>query len=292
MSDSSDDMKSYTIDDLKTLMARLRDPDTGCPWDTKQTFRTIVPHTLEEAHEVADTIERQDYGHLKEELGDLLFQVIFYSQMGHEQQLFDFDAVVHTLVQKLLRRHPHVFPEGTLESRVDPDNRPSDEWIAASWERIKAEERAEKGEVSSGQSASRLDDIPASLPALTRADKLQRRAARYGFDWPDIGPVFDKLEEEIGELKDAWQNAQQDPAAQDEVEDELGDLMFVCVNLARFLKVNPDQALRRSNRKFEARFQAIEAILQAQDRTMEDETLDALDEIWNSVKGVERSRSE
>ncbi|WP_328185409.1 nucleoside triphosphate pyrophosphohydrolase [Marinobacter sp. OP 3.4] len=280
---------SYSIDDLKTLMARLRDPDTGCPWDTKQTFRTIVPHTLEEAHEVADTIEREDYAHLKEELGDLLFQVIFYSQLGREQDLFDFDAVVHTLVRKLLRRHPHVFPEGTLESRVDPDNRPTDEWIAASWERIKAEERAEKGETESAQPASRLDDIPASLPALTRADKLQRRASRHGFDWPDVEPVFDKLQEEIAELKVAWQNAQQDPAARDEVEDELGDLMFVCVNLARFLKVNPEQALRRTNRKFEARFRAIEDILREQGRDLDEESLEALDEIWNRVKGVERS---
>ncbi|MFL1406109.1 nucleoside triphosphate pyrophosphohydrolase [Marinobacter sp. M1N3S26] len=280
---------NYSIEDLKTLMARLRDPDTGCPWDTKQTFRTIVPHTLEEAHEVADTIEREDYAHLKEELGDLLFQVIFYSQLGQEQDLFNFDAVVHTLVRKLLRRHPHVFPEGTLESRVDPDNRPTDEWIAASWERIKAEERAEKGETRPAQPASRLDDIPASLPALTRADKLQRRASRHGFDWPDIEPVFDKLQEEIAELKVAWQNAQQDPAARDEVEDELGDLMFVCVNLARFLKVNPEQALRRTNRKFEARFRAIEGILREQGRDMDDESLEALDEIWNRVKGVERS---
>lgn len=280
---------SYTVDDLKTLMARLRDPETGCPWDTKQTFRTIVPHTLEEAHEVADTIEREDYGHLKEELGDLLFQVIFYAQMGQEQDLFGFDDVVDTLVRKLLRRHPHVFPEGTLESRVDPENRPTDEWIAASWERIKAEERAEKGESANREPSSRLEDIPASLPALARADKLQRRAARYGFDWPDIGPVFDKLEEEIGELREAWESARQDPAAQDAVEDELGDLMFVCVNLARFMKVNPDQALRRTNRKFEARFRAIEQVLAEQGRVMEDESLEALDAIWNSVKGVERS---
>lgn len=280
---------SYTIEDLKTLMARLRDPDTGCPWDTRQTFRSIVPHTLEEAHEVADTIEREDYGHLKEELGDLLFQVIFYAQMGEEQDLFDFEAVVHTLVRKLLRRHPHVFPEGTLESRVDPDNRPTDEWIAASWERIKAEERAEKGEKVPAQAASRLDDIPASLPALTRADKLQRRASRHGFDWPDIGPVFDKLQEEIAELKEAWENAQQDPAARDDVEDELGDLMFVCVNLARFLKVNPEQALRRTNRKFELRFRAIEEILRKQGRELDDESLETLDGLWNSVKGVERS---
>lgn len=279
---------SYTLDDLKTLMARLRDPETGCPWDTRQTFRSIVPHTLEEAHEVADAIEREDYPHLKEELGDLLFQVIFYSQMGDEQDLFDFDAVVDSLTRKLLRRHPHVFPDGTLDSRVDPDNRPDEAWIAASWDRIKTEERAAKG--AADKPAGRLADIPASLPAIPRADKLQRRAARHGFDWPDIAPVFEKLEEEIGELKEAWQKAEADPAAQDDVEDELGDLMFVCVNLARHLKVNPEQALRRTSRKFEARFNAIEEALTAQGRAMEDETLEALDAIWKSVKGVERAR--
>ncbi len=283
---------SYTVEDLKALMARLRDPETGCPWDTKQTFRSILPHTLEEAHEVADAIEREDYQHLKEELGDLLFQVIFYARMGQEQEYFDFDDVVDTLVRKLLRRHPHVFPDGTLESRVDPDNRPTDEWIGASWERIKAEERAEKGPGTDQKPESRLDDIPGALPALVRAEKLQRRAARYGFDWPDIEPVFDKLQEEIGELREAWENARHDPAAQDDVEDELGDLMFVCVNLARFLKVNPDQALRRTNRKFEARFRAIEQTLAEQGRVMEDETLEALDAIWNRVKGVERSAEE
>lgn len=283
---------SYTVEDLKALMARLRDPETGCPWDTKQTFRSIVPHTLEEAHEVADAIEREDYPHLKEELGDLLFQVIFYARMGQEQGYFNFDDIVDVLVRKLLRRHPHVFPDGTLDSRVDADNRPSDEWIAASWERIKAEERAEKGPGTDQKPESRLDDIPGSLPALVRAEKLQRRAARYGFDWPDIDPVFDKLQEEIGELREAWENARHDPAARDDVEDELGDLMFVCVNLARFLKVNPDQALRRTNRKFEARFRAIEQTLAEQGRVMEDETLEALDAIWNRVKGVERSAEE
>lgn len=283
---------SYTVEDLKALMARLRDPETGCPWDTKQTFRSIVPHTLEEAHEVADAIEREDYPHLKEELGDLLFQVIFYARMGQEQGYFNFDDIVDVLVRKLLRRHPHVFPDGTLDSRVDADNRPSDEWIAASWERIKAEERAEKGPGTDQKPESRLDDIPGSLPALVRAEKLQRRAARYGFDWPDIEPVFDKLQEEIGELREAWENARHDPAARDDVEDELGDLMFVCVNLARFLKVNPDQALRRTNRKFEARFRAIEQTLAEQGRVMEDETLEALDAIWNRVKGVERSAEE
>lgn len=279
---------SYSIDDLKTLMARLRDPQTGCPWDVKQTFSTIVPHTLEEAYEVADAIEREDYPHLEDELGDLLFQVIFYSQMGQEDGHFSFDSVVDNLVRKLIRRHPHVFPEGTLASRVDPENRPGEAEIKANWERIKAEERAAS---ASGQGEAvapgRLDGIARTLPAMARAEKLQRRAASHGFDWPDIGPVFDKLHEEIDELKAAWREAQADDSARDAVEDELGDLIFVCVNLARFLRVNPEQALKRTNHKFEARFRAIEARLAAEGRDLDSEPLEALDAIWQSVKGVE-----
>lgn len=279
---------SYTIEDLKTLMARLRDPDTGCPWDTRQTYTTIVPHTIEEAYEVADAIERADFPHLKDELGDLLFQVIFYARLGQEDGHFDFDAIVDHLVRKLLRRHPHVFPEGTLESRVDPDKRPDDAWIRESWERIKARERADKPPEE--ESASRLDGIARTLPAMLRAEKLQRRAARAGFDWPDIGPVFDKLQEEIGELREAWQAAAASGAAEDldSVEDELGDLLFVCVNLARFMRVNPEQALARTNRKFERRFRAIEKALAREGRKMEQEPLEVLDAIWQSVKGVER----
>lgn len=281
---------SYSIEDLKTLMARLRDPDTGCPWDLKQDYRSIVPHTLEEAHEVADAIEREDYPHLKDELGDLLFQVIFYSQLGREDGHFDFDAVVDHLVRKLVRRHPHVFPEGTLSSRIDPDRRPGEAQIRASWERIKAEERAAAPDSGTGSGpASRLDGIARTLPALARAEKLQRRAANHGFDWPDVEPVFDKLHEEIEELRQAWQQAQAEPAQHDAVEDELGDLLFVCVNLARFMKVNPDQALRRTNHKFEARFRAIEQRLEAEGRVMESESLAALDRIWQAVKGVEKS---
>lgn len=283
---------SYSIDDLKVLMARLRDPETGCPWDTKQTFRSIVPHTLEEAHEVADAIEREDYGNLKDELGDLLFQVIFYSQIGAEEGRFSFDAVVDNLVRKLVRRHPHVFPEGTLESRIDPDNRPDEAWIKESWERIKAEERAQKQVEDTAVAAlpSRLDGIARALPGMVRAEKLQKRASRHGFDWPDVGPVFDKLHEEIDELKEAWQAAESGQGDYDAVEDELGDLLFVCVNLARFMKVNPEQAIGRTNHKFEARFRAIEQVLEREGRSFDAETLEALDEIWQSVKGVEKNR--
>jgi len=281
---------SYSLDDLKTLMERLRDPDTGCPWDARQTFASIVPHTLEEAYEVADAIERKDYPHLEDELGDLLFQVIFYSQIGQESRHFDFDSVVDNLVRKLIRRHPHVFPEGTLESRIDPHNRPGEDWIKQSWERIKAEERSLKSAPDSSGPAGRLDAIARTLPAMARAEKLQKRAARHGFDWPEIGQVFDKLHEEIDELKEAWQAANDGSGERDALEDELGDVMFVCVNLARFMKVNPEQALKRTNHKFEARFRAIEAELAAQGRDMDGETLDALDAIWQSVKGVERQR--
>jgi len=279
---------SYSIDDLKTLMARLREPDTGCPWDTKQTFASIVPHTIEEAYEVADAIEQGDYPHVKDELGDLLFQVIFYARMGQEEGHFDFDGIVDNLVRKLIRRHPHVFPEGTLESRIDPDNRPTEAWIKESWERIKAEERAQKPAPDADALVSRLDGIARTLPAMARAEKLQRRAARHGFDWPDIGPVFDKLHEEIDELKEAWQAAEDGTGERDAVEDELGDLLFVCVNLARFMKVNPEQALKRTNRKFEMRFRAIEEILAAEGRDMDEESLEALDAIWQRAKGVEK----
>lgn len=278
----------YTIDDLKTLMARLRDPETGCPWDTRQTYKTIVPHTLEEAYEVADAIEREDYPHLKDELGDLLFQVIFYAQIGREDGHFDFDDVVDHLVRKLVRRHPHVFPEGTLESRIDQDNRPDEAWIKESWERIKAEERASAPAPDTSEPSSRLDGIARTLPAMARAEKLQKRASRHGFDWPDIGPVFGKLHEEIDELKEAWKAAQSGTGDVDALEDELGDLLFVCVNLARFMKVNPEQALKRTNHKFDTRFRAIERVLEREGRNMDEESLEALDAVWQAVKGVER----
>jgi len=281
---------SYSIDDLKALMARLRDPETGCPWDTRQTYRSIIPHTLEEAYEVADAIEQEDYPHLKDELGDLLFQVIFYTQIAREDGFFDFDGVVDNLVRKLIRRHPHVFPEGTLASRIDPDNRPDEAWIKESWERIKAEERAR--EPASDAPPSRLDGIARALPAMVRAEKLQKRAARHGFDWPDVGPVFDKLQEEIGELKEAWEAARSGAGDGDAVEDELGDLLFVCVNLARFMNVNPERALNRTNHKFDARFRAMEQKLAEQSRDFDKESLEALETLWQSVKGVENKGRE
>ena len=199
--------------------------------------------------------------------------------------------MVDNLVRKLVRRHPHVFPEGTLESRIDPHNRPSEADIKASWERIKAEERAAKPEASAkAESSSRLDGIARTLPAMVRAEKLQRRAANHGFDWPEVEPVFDKLHEEIDELKKAWYDASSGDGPAEAVEDELGDLLFVCVNLARFMKVNPEQALNSTNHKFEMRFRAIEEHLEREGRDLDGESLEALDAVWQAVKGVEKTR--
>ena len=280
----------YTIEDLKYLMARLRDPEKGCPWDCRQDFASIVPHTLEEAYEVADAIERKDFVHLRDELGDLLFQVIFYAQLGQELDAplsFDFDAITDQLVRKLIRRHPHVFPEGTLESELPDGKRISEEEIKTNWERIKAEERAGQGETGSARRAGRLDGIATGLPSMARAEKLQRRASHHGFDWPDVVPVFDKIQEELDELREAWGDVQSG-GDRDALEDELGDLLFASVNLARFLKVNPDQALRRTNRKFERRFQSMERQLEQQGVEMEQLTLEALDDLWNTAKVEEQ----
>lgn len=261
------------IESLLYLMKRLRDPDTGCPWDLKQTFQTIVPHTLEEVYEVVDTIEREDYPHLKEELGDLLFQVIFYSQLGNEQDFFDFNDVVSGLVSKLVTRHPHVFPEGTLESERDPTVVPDEVTIKNTWESIKASDRQGKGRQSI------LDDIPHSLPALTRSIKLQKRAANHGFDWPTVDGVLDKLDEETSELKVALHQGDQQA-----IEEELGDLMFTMANLCRHLGVDAEGCLRQSSRKFERRFQYIEENVASQGKILTEMSLDDLDQLWDQAK--------
>jgi len=262
----------YDLSDLLELMARLRDPKDGCPWDLKQSFSTIVPHTLEEAYEVADCIEQQDYDHLKGELGDLLFQVIFYAQLGKEENRFDFDQIVDTLVTKLIRRHPHVFPMGTLESRAS-EQALDDDAIKSRWEEIKQEERSE-------QARHRvLDDVPRALPALNRAAKLQKRAAQVGFDWPDLHGVLDKIEEEIGELREAV-----DRGAQADIADETGDLLFALVNLARHLRVNPDSALRATNQKFERRFNHVEDQVEARGGDWQKFNLEQLDLFWDEAK--------
>ena len=265
--------KQYQLEDLLYLMRRLRDPETGCPWDLKQTFETIVPYTLEEVYEVVDTIERQDYAHLKEELGDLLFQVVFYGQLGEEQDLFSFDDIVSILVNKLVTRHPHVFPAGTLVSEREAGVVPDEVKIKQTWESIKTSERKEKGRHSV------LADIPESLPALTRATKLQKRAANHGFDWPSIDGVVDKLDEETVELKVALQQGDQE-----NIEEELGDLMFTMANLCRHVGVDAETTLRKSSRKFEHRFQHIEGRVADSGSTLKKTSLDELDQLWDEAK--------
>ena len=258
---------THPIEQLLEVMRRLRDPDTGCPWDREQTFATIAPYTIEEAYEVSDAIERNDMRDLKEELGDLLFQVVFHARMAEERGLFDFNDVAHGMAEKLIRRHPHVFG--------DAQHRTADEQTVA-WEAVKAEERKAKDK------AGILDDVPVGLPALTRAAKLTKRAARVGFDWPTVGEVLDKLDEETLELK-AEIAAGDLPKARE----ELGDLLFVMANLARKLEVEPEDALRGTNRKFVRRFSLIEAELKAQGRTPDEATLEEMDAIWTKVKQAE-----
>jgi ATP diphosphatase len=262
------------MEELLEIMRMLRDPEYGCPWDRKQTFRTIVPHTLEEAYEVADTIEREDYDHLANELGDLLFQVVFYTQLGKEQGLFTFEDVVKEITQKILTRHPHVFPRATMASFGEQAGITAEQ-VAGNWEAIKQAERADKAVAE----PSLLDDIPMSLPALSRAAKIQKRAARGGFDWPDITGVFDKLREEIAELEEAA-----DGGSQAHIEEELGDVFFSLINLSRHLHVEPESCLREGNRKFERRFRALETHASAQGRALKDMTLAELETAWQSVK--------
>ena len=257
------------IQHLLEIMNALRHPKTGCPWDTKQTFASIVPHTIEEAYEVADTIERGDMDELKDELGDLLFQIVFYAQMASEQGLFNFSDVVDAINDKLTRRHPHVFADVKFEDEAA---------VHANWEKTKADERYKK---STLEKASLLDGVAKSLPALKRAQKLQKRAARAGFDWPAVEPVLEKLNEEIMELHEAMQLG--DKAAQHE---EMGDLLFTCVNLARHLGVDSEEALRHGNHKFEKRFGYIERCVQQQGREMYQCSADELETLWQSAKQI------
>lgn len=264
-------MSERGIDRLLTVMRRLRDTERGCPWDIEQSFATIAPYTIEEAYEVADAIEREDWAALPGELGDLLLQVVYYTQMGEEEGRFDFEAVAHAIADKMIARHPHVFGDepGTGSGA-----------FKAIWEDRKAAERAARG-----ADASVLADVPVGFPALTRALKLQKRAARVGFDWGAAQPILAKVEEEIAELRDAM--AEGAPA--DERELELGDLLFTIVNLARHLEIDPETALRRTNAKFERRFRAIEASAAAQDRNPADMRLDELEALWVAAKAEERA---
>jgi MazG family protein len=263
----------YTLDALLAIMRRLRDPETGCPWDAKQDFASIAPFTIEEAYEVADAIARGDRSGLKDELGDLLFQVVYHAQMADEEGEFAFADVVDAITAKMIRRHPHVFEKPALRDSFLGSGR---------WEDIKAQEKEARGE--QGAPSSLLDDVPLPLPALVRAVKLQKRAARVGFDWPDMAPVFDKAEEEFGELKDAIQAGDQA-----HMEEEFGDLLFVMANLSRHLKIDPEAALRGANEKFRRRFQAIERALEADGKPIEDASLEEMDALWDAAKRDEKA---
>ena len=257
-----------SMQELLEIMTRLRDPERGCPWDKQQTFSTIVPHTLEEAYEVADAIEQGAFDALPGELGDLLFQVVFYACMGQEQGLFDFQMIVQTLNEKLVRRHPHVFgDEEVLDAAPQ----------SAAWELSKQKERQADAHVDA---PATLAGVSRTLPAASRAQKLQSRAALVGFDWPDIDPVFAKIAEEIQELREEVAG----DAAHERVEAELGDVLFACINLARHLRVDAEAALRRCNHKFEQRFAFIEAGLAQRGKRVEDSDLEEMDALWEAAK--------
>jgi nucleoside triphosphate diphosphatase len=259
------------IDRLLNIMAALRTPETGCPWDLEQSFATIAPYTIEEAYEVADAIAQGNLVSLKEELGDLLFQVVFHARMAEEQGAFDFNDVVQGLSDKMEARHPHVFGTHAIETA---------EQQTQNWEAMKAKERAAKR----ADDPSLLADIPLALPALMRAEKLTKRAARVGFDWPSLNEVFEKLTEEIGETQEAI--AEGDQA---HIEEEIGDVLFVLANLARKAKIDPEVALRSANAKFERRFRWIEEALQRDGKTPETSSLEEMDGLWNLAKRHERN---
>ncbi|WP_087023779.1 nucleoside triphosphate pyrophosphohydrolase [Thaumasiovibrio subtropicus] len=266
-------MSVKPIDELLAIMVKLRDPNGGCPWDLKQRFDTIVPHTIEEVYEVADAIERQDWQELREELGDLLFQIIFYSQLAKEDDLFSFEDVVTDLNDKLVRRHPHVFADRELADESA---------LNASWEQEKAAEREEKGQQSV------LDNIPNAFPALIRADKIQKRVARHGFDWDSFGPVVDKVHEEIDEVMAEVMQVSPDA---DRIEDEVGDLLFAAANLARHAGVKPEMALARANKKFERRFRQVEKNVLEQGKRLDECDLETLEAHWQAVKKREKNNA-
>lgn len=273
MKDSSD-KKTPPMDRLLAVMAKLRDPKGGCPWDVEQTFATIAPHTIEEAYEVADAIERNDLPALQDELGDLLLQVVFHARIAEEAGHFDFPSVAEAISEKLVRRHPHVFGDAHVESAAAQ---------TIAWEALKAEER---GRAKDGvkEPPSALEGVALALPALLRAQKLQKRAARVGFDWPDALPVFDKIAEESEEIKKEIISGDVE-----NLESEIGDLLFSCVNLARKLNIDPEGALRRANTKFERRFRRVEGLLAAQGQAPQTAGLDIMDRLWEQAK-TEESR--
>lgn len=269
----------YTLDDLICIMAVLRTPVIGCPWDIEQTFRSIAPYTIEEAYEVADAIERGDLSDLRDELGDLLLQVVYHARMAEEQGSFAFAEVVDGVCRKMVRRHPYVF--GDTETRAE--TRANRKGL---WDRIKAEEKAEKRNGDAPEAPeSLLDGVPANLPALAQAVKLQAKAARIGFDWPNVAPVLAKLKEEIAELEEAMADGPSEAVAE-----EFGDMLFVLANLARHLTLDPDAALRAANAKFDRRFRHVETRLRQDGRPPEQVRLEEMDAWWNEAKAAEKMR--
>lgn len=271
---------SRDIDVLLKIMADLRHPETGCPWDIKQTFSSIKPYTVEEAYEVADAIERGDMDDLCDELGDLLLQVVFHARIAEERAYFDFGEVVRAITAKLVRRHPHVFQNAAAGDATA---------VKRNWEDIKAEERQQRRRKLFARgidpdAIGHLDDVPRALPALSEAYKLQKKAAKVGFDWSQTGPILDKIEEEIGELREALA-----AGCNKEIRDELGDLVFALANLARHAEIDPEEALRATNTKFRRRFAHIEKELRRDEIALEDAGLDRMEKLWQSAKKIERS---
>lgn len=264
-----------SIDRLLNIMKELRHPEHGCPWDLEQSFSSIAPYTIEEAYEVAEAIQRDDMPELQEELGDLLFQVVFHAQIASEMGEFCFDDVVNSIVEKMLRRHPHVFGDAKVKDAREQSH---------AWEKHKHAERQQKLQMQTDQETpSVLDGVPVALPAITRAVKLQRRAARVGFDWSSLPPIFEKIVEELDEV----QQEIMQQADHNLIEDEIGDLFFAVSNLARHLEVDPETAVRRSSAKFERRFRSIEAMAREQQQSLEKMTLDEMETLYQQVKQAE-----
>ena len=271
--------KKSAIEKLQEIMAMLRDKVHGCPWDLDQTLVSLIPHTIEEVYEVADAIEKNDIDNIVDELGDLLFQVIFYAQIGNEEKIFNFEDVANAIVRKLLRRHPHVFPTGDAKSFGRGKKISSDE-VVTNWESIKLEEKTEKLEESNSESArSVFDNLPGALPALQKSVKLQKLAGKVGFDWPDTSDVLVKLKEEIVELEEAIGKSNKQ-----EIESEFGDVLFTAVNLARHLNVDPELALRGANGRFKNRVVWIENELGKNGEFVSDKNIDDLNQLWNEAK--------
>jgi nucleoside triphosphate diphosphatase len=280
-----------TLADLNAVMAALRTPITGCPWDLEQTFETIAPYTIEEAYEVADAIERRDLADLKEELGDLLLQVVYHARIAEEAKAFTLDDVIAGITAKMIRRHPHVFGDEAARSAGA---------AKGFWEKIKAEEKAEKAAERArlnanaptpAPAASLLDDVPLAMTGMTRALKLQAKAAKVGFDWPSLAPVFDKMREELAELEAELRDkpaSEQSGNFNTAIEKEFGDLLFVMVNVARHLEIDPEAALRGTNQKFARRFKAIEQALAARGKTPAESSLEEMDRLWDEIKAREK----